>query len=72
MSFFCDNDERQFKQQFAIQFMANVMAGRYAMAGVVWTESLSRPPAEDAEYLAVIAWSEWKERVGVVAQETQS
>lgn len=61
---FSESDEQQFKQQFAIQWLAAIEAVDYQRnCQQGWKGH--RPPVEDAQYLANMAWEEWKETIGV-------
>lgn len=51
--------ESDFKEQFAIHFLAAVTADRYKDP-YVSNQTTERPPVEDAIYLAEKAWEEWE------------
>ena len=53
-------DEREFKRQFAVQFLASWAAVHYTeYCARGMQETLETPPVEDAEYLAQKAWKQW-------------
>ena len=53
-------DEREFKRQFAVQFLASWVATHYTeYCARGMQETLETPPVEDAEYLAQKAWEQW-------------
>jgi hypothetical protein len=53
-------DEREFKRQFAVQFLASWTAVHYTeYCAQGMQETLATPPVEDAEYLAGKAWDQW-------------
>ena len=53
-------DEREFKRQFAVQFLASWAAVHYTeYCARGMQETLATPPVEDAEYLAQKAWEQW-------------
>ena len=53
-------DEREFKRQFAVQFLASWAATHYTeYCARGMQETLETPPVEDAEYLAQKAWEQW-------------
>ena len=63
---FSKSDERTFKQQFAIQFMAAYIAGKNDFCCTHGRhDSLRNPPVEDARHLAECAWEKWIEHVGL-------
>ena len=60
------SDARDFKRQFAIQYMAAYVAGRTdECCSRGQHESLRNPPVEDARHLAECAWEKWVEHVGL-------
>lgn len=57
---FDKGDGREFKRQFAVQFLASWSAVHYMdYCARGMQESLEKPPVEDAEYLAQKAWDHW-------------
>lgn len=61
---FDNDDEREFKRRYVVQFLA-------ALDAVTYHDHCSRgwkthrPAVEDAACLADKAWDEWKETIGV-------
>jgi len=54
-------DEREFKRQFAVQFLASWAAVHYTeYCARGMQKTLATPPVEDAEYLAQKAWDQWR------------
>lgn len=62
---FSPADEKLFKQNFAINFLASYAANHYVDACQRGDqETLSRLPVEDAEFLAEAAWNHWQKIIG--------
>lgn len=64
MQLFSQNDERDFKQSYVINFLAAYDANGYAdRCNNGW--DIKHLPVIDAEYLAGEAWDAWVKTVGV-------
>ena len=65
LQLFNNDDERKFKQQFVIQFLAAHAAVNYAAnCSTGW--QYSSHPVEDAQQLAKEAWQAWVKTIGTV------
>lgn len=63
MQLFSQNDEREFKRSYVINFLAAYDAGTLPYHGSTGFEMYT--PAKETEHLANVAWDEWVKTIGV-------
>lgn len=61
---FDNDDEREFKRMYVVQFLASLDAVTY-QDNCIRGWKTHRPSVEDAAFLADKAWNEWKDTIGL-------